>query len=79
MTNGGLGVAFFSPFDPIRYFFPLRPIPVSPIGVARFLTTRGLSILLSEVLLVWLPAVVIGITLHGLRRHFTKSEQRHNL
>ena len=31
-TNGGLGIAFFSPFDTTRYFFPFRPIRVSPIG-----------------------------------------------
>jgi len=30
MTNGGLGVAFFSPFDHTRYFFPWTPIVVSP-------------------------------------------------
>src|SRR5262249_20927721 len=30
MTTGGLGVAFFAPFDNTRYFFPYRPIPVSP-------------------------------------------------
>src|SRR5262249_5716338 len=32
LTNGGRGVAFFSPFDRRRYFFPWRPIQVSPIG-----------------------------------------------
>jgi len=26
MTNGGLGVAFFSPFDTERYFFPWRAL-----------------------------------------------------
>src|SRR5205807_286289 len=31
-TNGGLGVAFFAPFDDQRYFFPWRPVQVSPIG-----------------------------------------------
>src|SRR5262245_6834033 len=30
LTNGGLGVAFFSPFDRSRYFFPWHPIQVSP-------------------------------------------------
>jgi inner membrane protein len=29
-TNGGPGVAFFAPFDDTRYFFPWRPVPVSP-------------------------------------------------
>jgi inner membrane protein len=41
MTNGGLGVAFFSPFDNSRYFLPWRPIRVSPIAVHRFFSTRG--------------------------------------
>ncbi|MBU6435858.1 MAG: metal-dependent hydrolase, partial [Nitrospirae bacterium] len=34
MTQGGLGVAFFAPFEPTRYFFPFRPIPVFPIEVS---------------------------------------------
>ena len=29
-TDGGLGVAFFAPFDSTRYFFPVTPIEVSP-------------------------------------------------
>src|SRR5271169_3455850 len=36
VTNGGLGVAFFSPFDNRRYFLPWRPVRVSPIAVTRF-------------------------------------------
>lgn len=52
-TNGGLGVAFFSPFDPARHFFPLRPILVSPIGVAAFFSGRGLPVLASEMAWVW--------------------------
>jgi len=36
MTNGGLGIAFFSPFNATRYFLPWRPIVVSPIGAAFF-------------------------------------------
>src|SRR3546814_12449693 len=31
LTNGGLGVAFFSPFIEQRYFFPWRPIPVRSV------------------------------------------------
>jgi inner membrane protein len=49
LTNGGLGVAFFAPFDRARYFFPVRPIMVSPIGVTAFLTQRGASVLASEI------------------------------
>src|SRR4051812_1503319 len=29
-TDGGLGIAFFSPLDLTRYFFPVTPIKVSP-------------------------------------------------
>src|SRR4051794_27448107 len=36
MTNGGLGIAFFSPFTNTRYFFSFHPIEVSPIGVKSF-------------------------------------------
>lgn len=35
LTDGGLGVAFFSPFDNKRYFLPWRPIRVSPISVTH--------------------------------------------
>lgn len=55
MTNGGLGVALLSPFDNRRYFLPWRPIRVSPIGIRGFLTPYGLSVLVSELLWVWLP------------------------
>jgi inner membrane protein len=58
-TNGGLGVAFFAPFDPARYFFPARPILVSPIGVSAFLSQRGVSVLLSEMLWVWPPSIAL--------------------
>jgi inner membrane protein len=36
LTDGGLGVAFFSPFEQTRYFFPVRPVAVSPIGIREF-------------------------------------------
>src|SRR4051812_6554488 len=40
LTDGGLGVALLWPFSDARFFFPWRPIPVSPIG-AGFLSWRG--------------------------------------
>ena len=58
-TNGGLGVAFFAPFDAARYFFPVRPILVSPIGVNAFLTERGLSVLASEMIWVWPASICV--------------------
>ncbi|MCB9914870.1 MAG: metal-dependent hydrolase [Planctomycetes bacterium] len=55
LTDGGLGVAFLSPFDPTRWFAPWRPVLVSPIGVANFFTAYGARVLRSEVLWIWLP------------------------
>jgi len=68
MTNGGLGVAFFSPFDSTRYFLPWRPILVSPIAITRFFSPRGYAILRSELLWIWLPAILFGSTVLMLRR-----------
>jgi inner membrane protein len=64
-TNGGLGIAFFSPFDTRRYFFPWQPIVVSPIGMA-FFSEWGLRVLVSELLWVWLPmaGLVGGVWLY---------------
>jgi len=59
MTDGGLGVAFFSPFENSRYFLPWRPIHVSPIGISRFFSARGLYVLQSEILYIWLPSVML--------------------
>jgi inner membrane protein len=61
MTTGGLGVAFFSPFNTHRYFFPFRPIKVSPISVSAFFKGQGLAVLKSE--LVWIGLPSIGLIL----------------
>jgi inner membrane protein len=74
MTNGGLGIAFFSPFDTTRYFLPWRPILVSPIGVARFFSPRGLAVLDSELLWVWLPAGLVASMAFLLRRIVRSSQ-----
>src|ERR1044071_4593542 len=54
LTDGGSGVAFFAPFDDARYFFPWRPIEVSPMGL-RFFSPRGLEVIQSEFLWIWIP------------------------
>jgi inner membrane protein len=59
MTTGGLGVAFFAPFDNNRYFLPWRPIKVSPIGVGNFLSEWGLRVIKSELLWVGLPCLIV--------------------
>jgi len=68
MTDGGLGVAFFSPFDLERYFLPWRPILVSPLSTSRFFTTRGLEIVLNELFVVWMPMILLAFALCALRR-----------
>jgi inner membrane protein len=60
-TDGGLGIALLSPFDQTRYFFPWRPIVVSPIGVIPFFSRWGLAVIKSEVLWVWLPCFLMVI------------------
>ncbi len=66
MTNGGLGVAFFAPFDQTRYFFPWHAIKVSPIGT-HFFSWRGMQVFLNECYWVCLPCFLIwmGLILCG--------------
>ena len=70
-TNGGLGIALLSPFDETRYFFPWRPILVSPIGITRFLSKWGLMTLKSELVWIWLPSLIIVITAWLFRNEST--------
>jgi inner membrane protein len=72
MTDGGLGIALFSPFDTTRYFLPWRPIRVSPIGMRAFLSRRGLATLLSEVYWLWLPAWTVCLTAWLVRRRLAR-------
>jgi len=73
MTTGGEGVGFFIPFDAHRYFLPLRPIPVSPIGVKGFLSPRGWVIFRSELLWVWLPCLATAVMIAIYRRRVTRA------
>lgn len=68
MTTGGLGVALLSPFDTGRYFFPWRPIRVSPIGIKAFFGTWGLRVIGSEMLWVWLPSSFVVLLAWLYRR-----------
>ena len=58
MTSGGLGVAFFSPWDNTRYFFPWRPIQVSPIGAESFFSEWGIRVIKSEAIWIGIPGVI---------------------
>lgn len=61
LTSGGLGVAFFAPFDDTRYFLPWRPIPVSPLSLSGLLSPRGWRVIKWESLLFWPFAVAAAV------------------
>jgi inner membrane protein len=50
--------------SPGRVFWPYRPIQVSPISPARFLTD-GLPVILSELVWVWLPCLALVIAVRS--------------
>lgn len=58
LTNGGLGVAVFWPANCTRYFFPVRPLEVSPLSLERFFE-QGFFIMKNEFYYVWIPCLVI--------------------
>jgi inner membrane protein len=60
-TDGGLGVALWAPFSNARLFFPWQPIEVSPLGLSRIFSARGLEVITSELLWVGLPALAVAL------------------
>jgi inner membrane protein len=68
MTNGGLGVALFAPFDRARYFLPFRPIQVSPLSVRAFFSRWGAAVLASEVRWIWVPGLLLAAAAAAVRR-----------
>ena len=75
MTDGGLGVAFFSPFDTARYFFSHRPIVVSPIGIGEFFTEGGMYVLVSEAMWIWFPSCAVVMILCAVHRLWSNRSQ----
>jgi inner membrane protein len=61
MTTGGLGVAFFAPFNNKRYFFSFRPIKVSPISVKSFFEGKGIAVIQSEAIWIGIPCTAIMV------------------
>ena len=68
MTNGGRGIALLSPVSNQRYFLPWTPIEVSPLGVRGFFNARGLAVMQSEIVWIWLPAACMLIVGWVMRR-----------
>jgi len=71
-TNGGSGVELLWPLARERYFAPVRPIEVSPLGLGLFFSPRGPQVLKSEVIWVWLPAFAAGLALLAARRRWNR-------
>jgi len=68
LTTGGKGVGFFIPFDNTRYFFPWRPIKVSPIGIKDFLSEWGVNVLVSEFKYIGVPCLIILTIVISVRK-----------
>jgi inner membrane protein len=68
LTDGGRGIALLWPFTSERYFAPVRPIEVSPLGIRGLFSARGAEVLKSEAIWVWLPAAFAALALLAARR-----------
>ena len=68
ITDGGRGIAFLAPFDSTRYFFPWRPVRVSPISIGAFFSAWGLQILGTELVFIWLPTTLVWAAVRVCRR-----------
>lgn len=71
LTDGGLGIAFLAPVDQTRYFFPWRPLVVSPIGISAFFSRWGARVIGSEFFWVWIPCLAVLSLSFYLRRPST--------
>lgn len=67
MTNGGMGVGFFIPFDNTRYFLPFRPIEVSPISISHFFD-QAQRILVNEFYWLGVPCITLIAALSIIKR-----------
>ena len=63
LTDGGLGVAYFSPFDDGRYCLPFRPIPVAPLGPRLIFSEWGARVMARELLWIWLPTFALTVVI----------------
>jgi len=70
MTNGGLGVALFSPFSNHRYFMPWRPIQVSAISPQFFFQMDGLTVIKIELLYLIIPSIIFSILIIFLKNNY---------
>lgn len=67
ITDGGLGVALFAPFNRRRIFFRWRPVKVSPMGVRAFFTRWGVEVMKSEIVWIWAPLALLAVVAAAMR------------
>ncbi|WP_417593576.1 metal-dependent hydrolase [Parasphingorhabdus sp.] len=72
LTDGGLGVAVFWPFEATRHFALFTPIAVSPIGISDFINSRGIKLLYSEAIWIWIPLTLVAAAGFGIRKRTSK-------
>lgn len=70
MTTGGMGIAYFAPFNETRYFLPFRMIQVSPLSASRFFSEWGIEVLKSEFFYIGIPSLIIVAIAFFKRRIF---------
>ena len=66
-TNGGLGIAFLWPLSSHQFFAPVQVIQVAPLGISGLLSSRGVTVLISKIMWVWIPCLIIGIGLYAMK------------
>lgn len=67
LTNGGLGVAFFSPVHNTRYFLPWQPVEAGPLYLADVFSPLGKAVAMTEFTWIVIPSVVFMMTVRVLR------------
>lgn len=77
MTTGGLGVGFFIPFSPERYFFEYRPVLVSRIGFDGLLGPWAIAVYKSEFRYLILPCLVILVLSSILKKRLNGTKGSH--
>jgi inner membrane protein len=69
LTDGGLGAALLWPFSDERFFAPITPLPVAPIGI-DFLSPKGIRVATTE-LAFFAPLLIYAVWPTAPRRRPT--------
>lgn len=76
LTNGGHGVAVLWPWSESRYFFGWQVIEVSPLSLRKFMGPEGWQVLKSEMVWVWVPALIFGMVGRFVLSRYSTPGQR---